>query len=299
MMVLRIYLLLITIMTISAISQFATPLQTKRIKLPGAAKKAFQKRDMYYLYRSIMTGQKRGLNKELKKKMLDLSIIHLLTPSGLHFSTIFLIFIMLRKRFKTSWLICAEAIICLLCYILIPGYFSLRRVALLRALFLLNKQTSFFNKNQIFTIFFIWEFFFGTCSDNKLSFCLSMMFLGLIFLGDKINFKILSYRFFIAQIIVGLCFKNDIYVMNLFFSPLITYSFTFIYPAIFLNIFMIKYFNYSEFILMFFNQAIDFSHTFITGLSSPMSLTFSITLILLYYDKRLILLFFVSYFVIY
>ncbi len=299
MMVLRIYLLLITLMTLSATSQFVMPKQMKRIKLPSAAKKAFKKRDTYYLYRSIMTGQKRGLNKELKKKMLDLSIIHLLTPSGLHFSTIFLLFIVLRKKFKTSWLAYAEAIICLLCYTLIPGYFSLRRVALLRAIFIFNKQSSFFNKKQVFTIFFIWEFFFGTYSDNKLSFCLSMMFLGMIFLGDKINFKILSYRFFIAQIIVGLCLKNDVYVMNLLFSPLITYSFTFIYPAIFLNVFIINYFNYSEYILMIFNKAIEFSHILITNFSTPMNLILSITLIALYIDRRLILLFFVSYFVIY
>ena len=248
-----------TILTWHHASQKNYSKPSPKIKLPLSAKEAFSNQDNYNFFNSIITGDKGDLKYETKKIMKGLQIMHLLTPSGLHFSTIMIFLISIRKRLKYRWLKYLELILCLMTYIFLPGYESLRRVALLRSMFIANDLRPYFNKYQVFTLFFIWEFFWGTYQTNQISFCFSMIFLGTIILTKNISFIKLTLTFFFIQSLLSLILNNPNYWSNLIISPSITWLFTIFYPFIFLNTFFISKLNYSEWILELFSKMIMFS----------------------------------------
>lgn len=235
-----------------------------KFSLPKQVKKSFKDKELFYQYRSFITGNKRGINKEIKVQFKELQILHLMTPSGLHFSTLLGIFVFFRRRSKLKWLIYFEAVCCLLIYLFLPGYYSLRRVALLRFLFIINKDFFNFKKEYVFLVFFLYDFLFGTFSLSPISFAFSTLFLGVIFFSKRINYFTLSIYFFIAQAIIISATSGDINLMNIVDSPFLTLIFTLIYPVLFFNGLFIGFFNVSEVILEFYLKLVK---TFHQGLS--------------------------------
>ena len=227
-----------------------------KIKLSKTVKGSFNNQSLFKLYRSLLTGEKRGLNKELKAKFKRLQLIHLMTPSGLHFSAVLIILLLIRKRYDHIGLDILEISMCLLIYFFLPGYFSLKRVAFLRALFLVNKKIFKYSIRTTFFLFLIIDYFWGTYQYSPLSFLFSSLFLGCLFVNTRKNpFKLALY-FFISQSIIAYCFNEEINVLNLFFSPFLTYLFTAIYPLLFGNILFIHLVNYSEVLLSLFTKLI-------------------------------------------
>jgi competence protein ComEC len=228
-----------------------------KFNLSHKVKKSFQNKKNFYIYRSFITGRKRGVPKELKQAMTRLNLLHLLTPSGLHLSSLFIIFLILRRKITSKWITYSELIICVGIYIFLPGYFSLRRVALLRSLFLVNKS---FNKTftnlQIFLIFLVLDISFGTFQFSKLSFAYSVLFLGLIFLGKELNFLKLSLLFFSGQVMMAYISNQEISAFSVVFSPILTWIFTLFYPLTFINLIFIKLVNYSEWLVLAFSKLV-------------------------------------------
>jgi len=228
-----------------------------KFNLSHKIKKSFENKKNFYIYRSFLTGRKRGVPKELKQAMARLNLLHLLTPSGLHLSSLFIIFILIRRKFSSPWIDRSELILCLGLYLFLPGYYSLRRVSLLRSLFLINKKfDKKFSNIQVFLVFLIFDISFGTFHHSKLSFAYSVLFLGIIFLGNKLNFIKLSLLFFSGQVMMAYISNQSISTLSVIFGPLITWIFTLVYPLIFLNLVFIKIFNYSEFLVIAFKKIV-------------------------------------------
>lgn len=230
-----------------------------KIKLPRKTKKAFENKKNFYFYRSVVTGQKWGLDKKLKKRLSHLNLMHLMTPSGLHLSSLFLIFFLLRRKYKRPTQL-IELIMCLCFYFFLPGYYSFRRVALLRSFFILNdiRKTNY-SKMQIFMFFLITDFLFGTYRYAHLSFYLSTLFLGLIFSIKEFRLYKMYLLFFVAQLFIAHKFSGVIYPASLILSPALTSIFTLIYPLIFLNLFFINFWNYSELIISLYTKLVEIS----------------------------------------
>lgn len=221
-----------------------------KFKLPHSVKKSFSNKKNFYLYRSFITGQKRGVSQKTKSFFNEFNLIHLMTPSGLHFSSLIFLLAYLRRKFKNRLLFYTETTLCLLIYFFLPGYLSLRRVAFLRSLFLLNNEFKFkLPKEHLFLVFFILDFFFGTFKESTLSFAYSILFLAIIFLTKRISFFKLIPLFFIGQLVISAPVDKAINISTLLISPFITWGFSLIYPLIFSNLFFIKYFNYSEILI--------------------------------------------------
>ncbi|WP_412473870.1 ComEC/Rec2 family competence protein [Halobacteriovorax sp. YZS-1-1] len=229
-----------------------------KIKLPSKIKKSFKEKKNFYFYRSVITGQKWGLDKKLKKRLSHLNLMHLMTPSGLHLSSLFLIFFLIRRRFKrpTQFI---ELVMCFIFYFFLPGYYSFRRVALLRSFFILNdiRKTNY-TKMQIFIFFLITDFLFGTYRFGHLSFYLSTLFLALIFSIKDFRVYKMYLLFFVAQLFIAHKFSGVIYPASVILSPLLTSLFTLVYPILFLNLFFIKIWNYSEVLIIIYTKLVEF-----------------------------------------
>ncbi|WP_412472029.1 ComEC/Rec2 family competence protein [Halobacteriovorax sp. RT-1-4] len=231
-----------------------------KIKLPIKTKAAFHKKSEFYFYRSVLTGQKWGLDKEFRRKLSHLNLLHLMTPSGLHLSSLFLIFYLLRRKYpKVSNFI--ELVLCLGFYFFLPGYYSFRRVALIRSFFILNKmRETNYSKLQIFIFFLVTDFFFGTYRFSPLSFYLSTLFLALIFSIKEFRLYKMYLLFFLAQLFIAHKFTGIIYPATIVLSPLLTSIFTLIYPILFLNLFFIDYFNYAQWFISAYTGLIEISY---------------------------------------
>ncbi|MFG1556410.1 ComEC/Rec2 family competence protein [Halobacteriovorax sp. FRX-2] len=231
-----------------------------KLKLPVKTKASFDNRSEFYFYRSVLTGQKWGLDKELKRKLAHLNLLHLMTPSGLHLSSLFLIFYFLRRRYpRFSNLV--ELTLCLGFYFFLPGYYSFRRVALIRSFFILNKvRETNYSKMQIFLFFLTTDFFFGTYRYSPLSFYLSTLFLGLIFSIKEYRIYKMYLLFFVAQLFIAHKFTGVIYPVTIILSPLLTSIFTLIYPILFFNLFFIEYFNYAQWFIRVYTALIEISY---------------------------------------
>ena len=222
---------------------------SKKIKLPSQISKSFHSKKYYKIYRSFITGQKRGIDKKIRKSFQSLQIMHLMTPSGLHFSTILFLLVLLRKKLNSKILLYSELLLCLIIYFFLPGYYSFRRVALLRALFIINKQSTNYNNKIIFSIFLCFDIFWGTYSENPMSFFYSSLFLGIIFLSNHKSIYQISLFFFIAQCFTAFAMEQHTNLMNIIFSPFMTYLFMGVYPLISINILFLDFVNYSQWIV--------------------------------------------------
>jgi predicted membrane metal-binding protein len=230
-----------------------------KFNLSRTVKKSFKSKKTFYLYRSLLTGRKRGVSKVDKEIFQNLNLLHLMTPSGLHLSSLLIIFFLLRRISKSPYLTYLEFGVCLSIYIFLPGYYSLRRIALLRTLFIVNRRLKL-SSLQVFSIFIVFDFIFGTYSLSPLSWYLSVMFLTIIFTRTKHSFVSLSTSFAMAQCLIAFIFKQKFMTGSVFFSPIITWLFTGAYPLLVVNLPFIEYWNYAEPLLNFFTKMIYHSH---------------------------------------
>ena len=92
-------------------------------------------------YYSSQTGEKVGISPTLKKALKEFGLIHLLTPSGIHLSSLLLVFFLFIKRKAHKYIY-----FCLLILIIpLTGFYSLKRIIIFHILkcFKLSTQQSF------------------------------------------------------------------------------------------------------------------------------------------------------------
>lgn len=134
------------------------------------------------LINAYLTGNKSGLSSKLQKVHQDLNLQHLMTPSGLHLSSLILVlgFFIKGRSIKIGLLI-------LLGLTSFPyaGIDSFKRMILFSVL-RMNPLFSISTKKSFFMTFLI-SFLLGQYFENPLSFCLSFIFIGaLIYSKNRI-----------------------------------------------------------------------------------------------------------------
>lgn len=208
----------------------------------------FKNKELANLAFATVTGVKRGLKKDTKLAHQRLHLIHLFTPSGLHFSTLFMLlspfFIAWKKTRKTRWLMP------LLALALVPqifsGFWAMKRVGLLKFAFLFLKvKQKHLSPFSVFLLVFFFDFFFGTYSDSPVSFGLSFLFLGLIFSSLGEGKLIFALNLFLGQLVASLFFDQPVFIVGFVFGLFMTGLFTLIYPFIFLAFLLAPWFQSS------------------------------------------------------
>ena len=179
---------------------------------------------------SMISGNKTSLNKQTKKKIQELGSLHILTPSGLHFSVVTALILRFVKKKKIKVLILVLSLIVIL---LNSGMHSIRRIALYSIL-----RHKFEQKGSFFTTFTI-DIILGYYHQSPTSWTLSYLFFGVIlFSKEKIY---LPLYLFIAQSLTSIFFKMPLYLFSLFTNAILTFLFSTTFPFILITyIFQVK-----------------------------------------------------------
>lgn len=176
------------------------------------------------LYYSMITGDKTKISFQLKKRLRQLGLLHLFTPSGLHLSSFFFIRFLPKKIL--FFILVALFIVLNHFY----SYASMERVLIFKILHLVLKQTSL---EMHFTLTFVLSFFLGQFQE-PLSFLYSLLFWGTIIMFRKNPIKCLFYLNF-QNLILNSLSGSDSNILIFILNPLITFLSSALFPLIFLN----------------------------------------------------------------
>jgi competence protein ComEC len=187
-------------------------------------------KDSYALYKAISTGNKIGLKKDIIHIFKKYGFIHLLTPSGIHLSSILFLF-------KFSVLFELGSLI--LCFFLISkyqSYFSLERVIMFRISQNLIKISPIknFSIETYFVMTLVLSFIFGHYTESHMSYIYSAIFWGTIIIFRKNKFKLILYLnislFFISSLN-----SQETSPLSILINPIITGIISAVFPALFIN----------------------------------------------------------------
>lgn len=172
-----------------------------------------------------------------KRYFSALNILHLFTPSGLHFTSLLIpIRFLIRKSVKRARLAWILKILIILPFCFLQNFHSLRRVAIFGILILLKKPGTTLPKELIhffFATFFI-DFLNGSYSRSPLSFTYSFLFWGSIITAiESSKLKALK-QLGVAQIFMCYLLEQSFWPMGYLLGQMITIIYSFIFPIILL-----------------------------------------------------------------
>jgi len=239
------------------------------IKQHSLSSITYYKKEGSRVFLALMTGERRYLSRKFKKKIKTLGLVHLFTPSGLHFSSILLFLLPLSLYSKKSYKLISIG----LCFMpfFFPGFFSMKRIALLRLFFIFKNKSKILkdlDSFYLFLIVFVLDFIFGTYSQSPLSFALSFLFIGAIFSSEQYSSFQITSKFIFSQVLICLFFNAPWNPVGSIIGLIITFFFSFIFPF-----FLFDYSINSLFKTTFFSKLMD-SFIYIIDLTSDFAFNF-------------------------
>jgi hypothetical protein len=177
------------------------------------------------LARAYIFGNKKGLSKKYLRIHRRLNLMHLMTPSGLHLSSLLLILkpILTKSLFKTILLAM------LLMALQWTNHFdSFERMAFF-ALLRVNPIKTF-NQGQSFVLTFLFYFISGQYHQNPLSFTLSFLFLGVLIFG-RYRLQIF-FLLVLIQSLLCLYFNQSFYFLGAVYGLILSGLSLFLFPAL-------------------------------------------------------------------
>ena len=181
------------------------------------------------VYNATQTGQKTYVPKSFKGILKRFGLLHLMTPSGIHLSSLLMfVFIFIKKKYRI-------AIYLPLIIIFYPmiGLYSLKRVLYfyLFKLFIKDNQTCFI-------ITFLFDLLIGGYSNSPLSFSYSFLCWGLIVFSNS-KFK-MALNLFTAQLLISYFTIEQINSLAIIINPIFTTIFSFFFPFMSINYWVIE-----------------------------------------------------------
>ena len=210
---------------------------------PPGLGKVYQNPRLAALVDGYVLGQKRGIGRKIKREHRHLNLLHLFTPSGLHFSALLLILTPLLHLFRLP------LFPLYLAPFLLNEYHAIKRIAEYKlARSLLRKKGFKIDGYILFLGVFALDFLLGTYRANPLSYSFSYLFLGIIF--SMLDSPKIYWPFALlgGQILVAFCFEIPLTHLGFVFGFFLTGIFTLIFPLIVLNR-LLPWFNFSEMIV--------------------------------------------------
>ena len=197
---------------------------------PTPIVKNFHSKEIKELHKSLITGNKTGLPGNIKANLKKYGLLHLLTPSGLHLTSIIFLF-SFSKYLEIFVLV---TLFCILNFYF-NAYDSMTRVIIFR---LFYKALKIYSPkgNLLLLSFFstiIISFLMGHYTNNPLSFLYSFVFWGTILTFRK-NPILLIILLHIVQILMASITQTQIHPLAIIINPILTLSVTTLYPLIFI-----------------------------------------------------------------
>lgn len=198
------------------------PKKRSYIQIPTHSK--FYSKETQQLIKSAITGNKKQLSRKLKNIFSDYGLLHLLTPSGLHLSSLLII------RTSSTFFI--------LLYILIFWYLaqhatynSMERVLIFKIITLVSKRYLKMSLEIIFIITFWISLLIGHYQNSALSFLFSLYFWGTILIFRHSKISTIIYLNIGLYLVASL---TDSYVMpsSLIINPILTFIFSSYFPIL-------------------------------------------------------------------
>ncbi|MDP7321434.1 MAG: hypothetical protein QF441_12550 [Bacteriovoracaceae bacterium] len=193
----------------------------------------------YGFYKALVTGNKKELPREQKKLFKKYGLSHILTPSGIHLSSVIFLF----KYFKTL-----ELLFLIVFFIYLQNfsvYNSLERVTLFRLLYIFIKKLSR-TKNNI-EISFIGTFFLsaliGHYSANALSYIYSLLFWGTIICFKEKPLKMIL-MLNLSLLFISSYTNQLVSPFSLLINTVYTFIFSSLFPLFLFNNFLPTILNY-------------------------------------------------------
>jgi hypothetical protein len=173
--------------------------------------------DLLELWESMLTGRSAPVSRWIKKEYKGLGLNHVFTPSGFHLSAVLLPFQKIFSNSKFHWFI-------LIIFGLLA--FSLKGQSALKRVVLIKISQKKFGQGLGFFLALIADILMGSLNESPLSFCYSLLFLGIIYSGA--SFLILW--FFVSQCLIAYFSSEQISPLILFLSPLLNIGFSIAMP---------------------------------------------------------------------
>ena len=179
-------------------------------------------------YQATQTGDKSNIKRVYKEALKEFGLIHLLTPSGIHLSSILGIFLVfLPRKYHIGIFLMA-----LFTFITIPGLYSLKRVIYFQIITFFLKGRY---KNQLgFVLTFLLDALLGGFIASPLSYAYSFLFWGVIIFSTSSTLKTILNLFF-AQLIAVYFTSGSVNLFSIIINPILTAIYSFLFPLFSLN----------------------------------------------------------------
>ena len=210
-------------------------------------------KDTYALYQALTTGNKKNLSRKIKTTFKKYGIIHLLTPSGVHLSSIMFLF---NSVYFLELVFIIISLIFLKNY---QGYDSLERVLIFRFLghsILKNQQR--FKTELSFILTILLSFSIGHFTSISLSLIYSLAFWGTIIIYRKNSVKMLVYMNIMLYFMASFSASTHS-LFSIIINPLLTSMMTMAFPLLILNTLLPTYLQMNQitdFFLKFFLEVL-------------------------------------------
>ncbi len=215
------------------------------------------------LQKAFITGNKKGLNRGIKKAYKRLHLNHLFTPSGVHLMPI----LFLLKIYLKPLALCIITLGLFFIFQSTNALFSLERITIIKFYYQFSKFIKLKISNPaIYFTSFITSFLIGNFSKSPLSFCYSYLFLGSIFSSRKF-FEVIKL-FYFSNIFISFIDCQEINIFSPLFGNFLTLFFTILYPLILISFALSLTFKIDlNIFTALFNEIVVFVSTHIPDIS--------------------------------
>ncbi len=178
-------------------------------------------KELLELWESMLTGRSAPVARWIKKEYKGLGLNHVFTPSGFHLSAVLLPFNYIFSNTKFHWLI-----------LMVFGFlaFSLKGQSALKRVVLIKLSQKKFGQGLGFFLALMADILMGSLNESPLSFCYSLLFLGVIYSGARFLFL----WFFVGQCLIAFFSGDQISPLILILSPLLNLGFSLAMPILLL-----------------------------------------------------------------
>ncbi|MEI8348243.1 MAG: hypothetical protein WCG27_12305 [Pseudomonadota bacterium] len=208
----------------------------------------FKRKELANLLISYAIGGSKGVSKDCKTEHRALNLVHLFSPSGVHFTALMIwtlpfLWLLKRRSRKLHWL---ASVFLWVIPLFLPGYYAIKRICFLRIGHLLSSSLPFRpDQVTLFLIIFILDFLLGTYRYSPLSFVYSFLFLGILFALNAAPKLLLSFAFLGGQFIGSFFSLTTLTVAGFLWGQLLTALFTLFFPVLFFGYWLPMIFPYS------------------------------------------------------
>ena len=252
-------------------------------------KSSFKRPEYGNLLMSFILGVKQGISPQTRKAYEATGLSFLLSPSGIHLTSFFLLLSFALKHFvsasKRKWIKLS-----FLFFILIsPTAQNLKRLAFLRLFF--HAKYNWKKKVSSTTLLlsvFLCSFCLGHYFESPYSFSISFLYIGTFFLfTDQSRFKFLL-ALFANQILIGLFLGTKVSFFSVLTSLIGVFIFSFLQPLclIYFLTYWLCRINWLEPFIHLFTSTLKLSMVALTGTFTSTSLFLLLATLALIHTKH-------------